>query len=67
MLPERVTFDRAIAGARAALGDAGFAAAWAAGQAAPTEQVLDEASAFLASVASRRRRTNRAAPPTTPG
>jgi hypothetical protein len=50
-LPERETFDRGAHGARSALGDAGFSAAWSAGQALPLEQTLDEASAFLASVA----------------
>ncbi len=50
-LPERAAFDRAAGGTRVALGDAGFAAAWAAGQALPLAQALDEASAFLASVA----------------
>jgi DNA-binding CsgD family transcriptional regulator/tetratricopeptide (TPR) repeat protein len=49
--PERAAFDRAAGGTRLALGDAGFAAAWAAGQALPLEQALDEASAFLAAVA----------------
>jgi non-specific serine/threonine protein kinase len=50
-LPERAAFERAAAAARAALGDAGFAVAWAAGQGTPIEQALEEASELLALVA----------------
>lgn len=39
----RATYERAVARARAALGNAGFAAAWAAGQALTLEQAIDEA------------------------
>ena len=47
MLPERITFERAIASTRAALDETGFAAAWAAGQIQPIDQVLGEALEFL--------------------
>jgi non-specific serine/threonine protein kinase len=50
-LPERAAFDRATGGTRLALGDPGFAVAWAAGQALPLGQALDEAAEFLTLVA----------------
>ncbi|HEY7034657.1 MAG TPA: tetratricopeptide repeat protein, partial [Thermomicrobiales bacterium] len=50
-LPERTLFDRALAGARAALGHTEFAAAWAAGQTQSLDQTLDGASEFLSLVA----------------
>jgi len=40
---DRPDHDRAVADARAALGDDGFAAAWAAGQALSLERAIDEA------------------------
>jgi DNA-binding NarL/FixJ family response regulator len=46
--PEQERLERAAAIALASLGDAGFAAAWAAGQALPSEQVVAEAQAVLA-------------------
>ena len=50
VLPERSVFERVVGVARAALGEAAFAEAWAAGLALPLEQALTEASAFLSSV-----------------
>jgi predicted ATPase/DNA-binding CsgD family transcriptional regulator len=50
MLPERETIARGARGARAALGDVDFAAAWSGGNAAPTEEVFDEATVFLTSI-----------------
>jgi DNA-binding CsgD family transcriptional regulator len=50
-LPERASFERAIAAARTALGEAEFAGGLAAGRALPLEQALDEAAAFLATIA----------------
>ncbi len=40
---DRAAHDRIMAAARTALGDDAFAAAWAAGQALPLEQAIDEA------------------------
>jgi hypothetical protein len=40
---ERADLDRVMAGVRASLGEAAFAAAWAQGQAMPLEQIIDEA------------------------
>lgn len=40
---DRAAHDRIVAAARTALGDDAFAAAWAAGQALPLEQAIDEA------------------------
>jgi DNA-binding CsgD family transcriptional regulator len=49
-LPQRASFERGAAAARAALGEATFAAASAAGRALPLAQAVAEASAFLASL-----------------
>ena len=46
--PEQERLDRDATIARAALGDAGFDAAWSAGWALPTEQAVEEALAVLA-------------------
>jgi DNA-binding CsgD family transcriptional regulator len=46
--PEQERLERDAAVARAALGDAGFEAAWAAGKALPIEQAVAEAKAVLA-------------------
>jgi excisionase family DNA binding protein len=51
--PELYTFERAIADARAALGEDRFAAAWAAGQSLTPEATDEEARAFLAALASK--------------
>jgi predicted ATPase/DNA-binding CsgD family transcriptional regulator len=48
--PEQERLDRDAAIARAALGDAGFAAAWAAGRTLSDEQAVAEALAVLASL-----------------
>src|SRR5207253_2852273 len=40
---DRAPFDRHLAAARAGLGEAAFAAAWAAGRAVSPEQAIDEA------------------------
>jgi ATP/maltotriose-dependent transcriptional regulator MalT len=50
-LPERASFECAAAGARAALGDTGFAGAWATGQSQSLDQALDEAAELLTLVA----------------
>jgi non-specific serine/threonine protein kinase len=50
VLPERSVFERGTGTARTALGETAFAAAWAAGQALPLDQVIAEASAFLSSL-----------------
>ena len=42
---EDTGYERALANARAALGEAGFAAAWATGQALSTDQAVAEALA----------------------
>jgi DNA-binding NarL/FixJ family response regulator len=47
-LPERAVYERAAEAARAALGETAFAAAWAAGRAAPEEQALAEVEGVLA-------------------
>ena len=52
VLPERAAFERGADAARMALGEAAFTAASDAGRALALEQALDEASAFLATVAS---------------
>jgi non-specific serine/threonine protein kinase len=49
-LPERAAYERGGAAARAALGDAAFAAAEAAGRALPIEEAVAEAEAYLASI-----------------
>ncbi len=50
--PEQERLDRDAAVARAALGDAGFEAAWAAGQSPADEQAVAEALAVLAALCS---------------
>jgi non-specific serine/threonine protein kinase len=47
-LPERAVYERAAEVSRTALGEAAFAAAWAAGRAAAEEQALAEVEAVLA-------------------
>jgi DNA-binding CsgD family transcriptional regulator len=49
-LPERAAYERARAGARAALGEERFAAAWAAGQVLPPEAAVAAALAFVAAL-----------------
>jgi non-specific serine/threonine protein kinase len=51
MLPERASFERAIGAARASLGEAAFAGGLTVGGALPLADAIDEASAFLTSVA----------------
>jgi non-specific serine/threonine protein kinase len=50
-LPERASFERAFGAARAALSAVAFAGGLAAGRALSLAQAMDEASAFLSSVA----------------
>jgi non-specific serine/threonine protein kinase len=50
-LPERASIERAVGAARATLGEAAFAGGLAAGRTLPLAQAMDEASAFLSSVA----------------
>jgi predicted ATPase/DNA-binding SARP family transcriptional activator/Tfp pilus assembly protein PilF len=50
---DRLEYDRNVAGARAKLGEAAFAAAWAEGRAVPLEQVIAVALRVAAEVTSR--------------
>jgi non-specific serine/threonine protein kinase len=51
-LPERAQFERALATARAALGEERFTAAWAAGKTLPLDHAMAEANALATAAAS---------------
>ena len=56
-------YDSCVSATRSALGEVGFAAAWASGQAAPLERIIDEA---LAGSAREPTRPTTGSPPSTP-
>jgi predicted ATPase/DNA-binding CsgD family transcriptional regulator len=60
---DRPIYDSCVSATRSALGEAGFAAAWASGQAAPLERIIDEA---LVGSASEPIRPTTGSPPSTP-